>query len=89
MRYFIWLISAVDVYFGSRALLNVVGILQDSKYSQGATKIFAVLFLCMGLAGIYWSVIKPNLKLALLISVGPWILALVFLLVTMMTSDYR
>lgn len=89
MKCFIWFISAVNVYFGVNCLLNALNILQNSKYSQGATKIFAFLFLFMGLAGIYGSVIKPNLKLALLISLGPWVLALVFLFVTMITSDFK
>lgn len=89
MEYFIWFISAVNLYFGVHCLLNVLNILQNSKYSQGATKIFAVLFVFMGLAGIYWSVIKPNLKVALLISIGPWVLALAFLFFTMITSDYK
>ncbi len=89
MKYVIWLISAVNVCFGVNFLLNALNILHNSKYSQGATKIYAVLFLAMGLAGIYWSVVKPNLKLALLISIGPWVLALAFLFVTMITSDYK
>lgn len=33
MRYLVWLISAVNVYFGLRASLNAIGVLQTSKYS--------------------------------------------------------
>ena len=38
-----------------------------SKYSQTTTVIFAVLFLGLGAAGFYFSIFKPNMKIALLI----------------------
>jgi hypothetical protein len=64
-------------------------VLQTSKYSQTATASFALLFLLMGLGGIYFSFIKSNDKMALLISLGPWILSLLFIFITMLTSDYK
>ena len=89
MRYLVWLISAVNVYFGLRALLNAIGVLQTSKYSQATTVIFAILFLGLGAAGFYISIAKNNPKLALLVAFGPWVLALVVLFITMVTSDYK
>ena len=89
MKYLVWIISSINVWFGANCLLNVLHILQNSKYSQGSTKFFAVVFLLMAAGGFYFSTVKVNLKLGLLIALGPWILSLAFLLVTMMTSDYK
>ena len=89
MRVIVWLVSALNVYFGLRSLLNAIGVLQTSKYSQAATVIFTVLFLGLGAAGFYVSIVKNNPKLGLLVAVGPWALALVFLFITMITSDYK
>lgn len=89
MKYFIWFISSIDLYFGIHGLLNAMNILHNSKYSQSATKVFAALFLLMGIGGFYFSIFKPSLKLALSVALGPWLLALAFLLITMLTSDYK
>jgi len=89
MKYFVWLASAANVYLGLRALLNAIGVLQTSKYSQATTVIFAVLFLGLGGAGFYVSILKNNPKLGVLVAVGPWLLALVVLFITMITSDYK
>ena len=89
MNYFIWFISCINLYFGINCLLNAMNILHNSKYSQSATKVFAALFLLMGIGGFYFSIFKPSLKLALSVALGPWLLALAFLLITMMTSDYK
>ena len=89
MKFIVWLISAINVYLGLRGLLNVIGVLQTSKYSQTATVVFTILFLGMGIAGFYFSLFKGNQKIGFLIGFGPWILALVFLLFNMLTSDYK
>ena len=89
MKILAWLLSGINVYFGLRCLLNAVGVLQTSKYSQTTTVIFAVLFLGLGAAGFYCSIVRHDAKLALLVSLGPWLLALVVLLFTMMTSSYQ
>jgi len=89
MKYLVWLISAINIYLGIHCLLNALHILQNSKYSQGATALYAILFLGMGIGGFYFSIAGSNQKLALLISIGPWILALLFLLFTLLTSDYK
>lgn len=89
MQFIVWLISAVNLWLGLRAALNAIGVLQTSKYSQATTIIFAILFLALGATGFYVTIVKHNPKLGLLVSVGPWLLAIVVLFVQMMTGDYR
>jgi len=89
MKYIAWILSLLNIYFGVINFLNVVHVLDDSKYSQGATSFFAILFLVMGVAGLYYALVKKRYRLALIIEVGPWILALLFLLLNMLTRDYR
>lgn len=84
-----WIISSINVYIGIRFMLNVLHVLQTSKYSKTATFIYAILFLCMGLLGIYFSCIKHNNGLALWIGIAPWVLALIFLFINMLTGDYK
>ncbi len=74
---------------GFRFFLNVIGVLKTSKYSPGATALYAFIFLGLAIAGIYFLFFRPNTTLALWISIGPWALMLVVLLVTMLTSDYK
>jgi len=88
MKFLVWLICVVNVYLGSRCFLNAIHVLHTSKYSQTTTAIFAVLFLGLGAAGLYFSILKPNMKLALLIAFGPWVLALVVLFISVATSKY-
>jgi len=89
MKFLVWLISAVNAYLGSRCFLNAIHVLHTSKYSQTTTVIFAVLFLGLGAAGFYFSIAKNDPKLGLLIAFGPWVLALVVLFITMVTSKYQ
>jgi len=89
MKYIVWLISAANVYLGSRCFLNAIHVLHTSKYSQTTTVIFAVLFLGLGAAGFYFSIARNDPKLGLLIAFGPWVLALVVLFITMVTSKYQ
>ena len=89
MKYFVWIISSINVYLGFINFLNVIHVLQSSKYSKTATVVFAILFLGMGIIGFYISIVQHNYKLALLIGFGPWVLALLFLLFNMLTSDYK
>jgi len=89
MKYIVWLISAVNVYFGARCFLNAIGVLQTSKYSQTTTVIFTVLFLGLGAAGFYLTIVRHAPRLGLLIAFGPWVLGFVVLFVTMVTSSYQ
>lgn len=83
------LIAAINVYTGMRFMLNVLHILQTSKYSKTATLVYAVLFLGMGLAGFYFLFFKQDNRPALWIGIGPWLLALLFLLINMLFGDYK
>jgi hypothetical protein len=89
MKFIIWILSAINIYLGIINFLNAIHVLQDSKYSQSATTVFAVLFLGMGITGLYFSLVKHNYKLALLVEVGAWVIALLFLVFNMMTGDYK
>lgn len=89
MKYLVVLLSAINLYFGGRCFLNFVGVLQTSKYSRGATGVFAVLFIGLGALGCLLALVKGDVKLGLLIAVGPWILGLVILLFSMLTSSYQ
>lgn len=85
----VWLISTLNVYIGLRCFLNAIHVLHTTKYSQTATAIFAVLFLGMGAAGFYFALVRHDTRLGLLVGVGPWVVALLILLVTMATSSYQ
>ncbi|MGB4843463.1 MAG: hypothetical protein WBP16_03300 [Ferruginibacter sp.] len=89
MKYFIWIISSVNIYLGIHYFLNVMHVLQNSKYSQTATAVFAILFLVMGVLGFYFVLGKADNRSAFLISVGPWVIGLLFLLFNMLTGDYK
>jgi hypothetical protein len=89
MKYIVWLISAVNVYFGLRCFLNAIHVLHTSKYSQTSTVIFAFLFLGLGGAGLYFSIFRNDPRFGLLIAFGPWVLALVILFLAMATSKYQ
>jgi len=89
MKFLVWLICAVNVYLGLRCFLNAIHVLHTSKYSQTTTVIFAVLFLGLGVAGFYFSIVKAEMKLALWIAFGPWALALVVLFISMITGKYQ
>ncbi|MFZ1423348.1 MAG: hypothetical protein WAS55_05960 [Saprospiraceae bacterium] len=83
------LISSVNIYLGIRFFLNVINVLQTSKYSSTATALYAFLFLCLGFAGLYVTLVKSNIKLALWMGIGPWAIILVFLLANMIFGDYH
>ena len=89
MKVLVWLMSAVNLWFGARCFLNAVGVLGTSKYSQGTTVTCAVLFLGLGGAGLYLSLSRPTQGLALLVSLGPWVLALVVMFITLVTSKQQ
>ncbi len=89
MKYIAWILSAVNLYLGLHSFLNAIHVLNTSKYSQTATILFTILFLTMGGAGLYFSITKSNIKPALLVSIGPWAIALLFLLFNMITQDYK
>jgi len=89
MKIFTLLFLIIDGYIGIRFILNGLHILQTSKYSKEATLLYAVIFTLLSLVGIYFLFFKNNLKVGFLISVLPWVLILIILLLNMIFGDYR
>lgn len=89
MKYLALAIAALNLYLGTRNFLNVVHVLHDSKYSTASTAIFAVLFLGLGAAAVYYALWGGNAKIALWLGVGPWALSLVILFFSMSLSNHQ
>ena len=83
------LISALNLLLGTRSLLNVVGVLQTSKYAPATTAIFAFVFLGFAAASVWFAFWGGNPKLAFWLAVGPWALALVVLFLQMLFSSHQ
>jgi len=79
----------LDTYIGFRFLLNVLNILQTSKYSKTATLIYAIVFIGLAVWGFYALFVKNNLKLSLWISLAPWVVILVFLFFSLIFGNYK
>lgn len=89
MKILIVTIALINGYFGGSNLLNVLNVLNDTKYSKGSTAAFAVIFLTMSVLSLYIGFINKNLKFALWIGVGPWMLGLMVLFFVMITSKWN
>ena len=89
MKFIVWLVSALNLYFGLRCFLNAIHVLHTSKYSQTTTLIFAILFLAFGAAGFYVTIGMGNTRLGLLVSVGPWLLAIVIMFLALITGKQQ
>jgi hypothetical protein len=89
MKIISWILFFIDAYLGIYNLLNALYILQSSKYSQTATIVFAILFLGLSAAIFYFLFIKKNYKAAFYTGLGPWLFALIFLFINMLTADYK
>jgi hypothetical protein len=89
MKFIIFAMSALNLYFGIRFLLNALHILHTSKYAQSSNIVFSILFIALGLTALYFVIFKHNNQLGLLFSIGPWVLGLLFLLINMLLGDYK
>lgn len=89
MKAIVWLIAIVNLYFGGNALLNALGVLRSSKYAQSTNVVMALLCLGMGAFGAYAASTSGNLRTALWIGIGPWLLAIVVWFFTMALSNPR
>ncbi len=89
MKVFALLFAAVNIYLGARCFLNLVGVLQTSKYGTGTTALFAVLFLGFAAAAVWFAFWGNNPKLAFWLGFGPWALALVVMFFTLILSNPR
>ena len=84
-----WIFIFFNIYMGGNFFLNAIGILQDSKYSVGATRLYAVLLLAMAGESVYLMVAKSNAKMALWIGAGAWVLIFFILLANMIFGKYN
>ncbi|MBK7010481.1 MAG: hypothetical protein IPH94_17705 [Saprospiraceae bacterium] len=84
-----WIFIFFNVYMGGNFFLNAIGILQDSKYGVGATRLYAVLLLAMAGASVYFMFVKSNAKMALWIGAGAWVLIFFILLANMIFGKYN
>jgi hypothetical protein len=89
MKYLVIIISLLNLYMGIRFFLNVIKVLQTSKYSKRSTILFAILFLALGAGGIYYTFLAPNYPIALLVGAGPWAIGLFILLINLISEDYK
>lgn len=83
------ILLTTDAVIGFRFFLNVIRVLDTTRYSMTATAIYAVLFLGLAAVGFYFLFIQPDTKKALLISAGPWIGMLAVSVISLVTGDYR
>jgi hypothetical protein len=81
------LIFILDAFLGIRFFLNVIHVLETTKYGPRATLLYACFFLLLAALGFYFLFIKHNMKWALVSSFGPWIIILCFILFSMLTSN--
>ena len=83
------LMAAANLYLGLRFLLNVVGLLHTTKYGPIATAVYALLFLGLGGGGLYAAFWAHQGRLALLLGLGPWLIALVGLIFSAWWAGFR
>lgn len=89
VKFLAWIFILFNLYMGGNFLLNAIGVLQDSKYGVGATRLYAVLLLAMAGTAIYYLLAKSNAKMALWVGAGAWILIFLFLLANMIFGKYN
>jgi hypothetical protein len=89
VKYLALAIAALNLYLGMRCFLNLVHVLNDSKYSTASTTVFAILFLTLGAASVYYTIWSANPKLALWLGIAPWLLSFVVLFFSMLMSDHH
>jgi len=89
MKYLAIIIALLNLYIGFRFLLNVINVLQTSKYSKRSNLIFALLFLGLGGIGIYYTFFAVNYSIASIVGAGPWAIGLFILLINLVSEDYK
>lgn len=88
MKFVVWASAALCVYLGLDFLLDVLGLQQDSKYSEQATAVFALFFMGIGLGAIYLSLrARPALGAAL--AIGPFLMIAIAVFVSLATSSWQ
>lgn len=88
MKYVVWAIAALCIYTGFGFLLDVPGIEHDSKFSDGATAVFALVFLGVGLGAIYLS-LRSRPTLGATLAIGPFAIIAIAVFVSMATNSWQ
>ena len=89
MRYVVYIFSVINLYAGARFLLNALGILQTSKYGQGANVFFATTLITAGVLALYLSIARQSHSLAFLVDASPWIITLLLLVANLIFGDHK
>ena len=89
MRFVVYVFSVINLYAGTRFLLNALGILQTSKYGQGSNIFFAITLTTAGVVALYFSIARQSHSLALLIDASPWLLTLILLIANLIFGDHK
>ncbi|MCA9739026.1 MAG: hypothetical protein R3E98_07195 [Gemmatimonadota bacterium] len=89
MRILVSLVAALNLWFGVRAALNVLGILQTSKYGTPTTVLAALLGLGLGGYGAWLAWMGKDLRHGLLVGLAPWVLGVVVVFISLVVGDPR
>lgn len=89
MKYLVWVATLGSLYLGVKSFLNVVDLADDSPYSEGATAVYAVLWLSIAFGALYVTTFKRRAGWGLVIAVGPFVLLVAVLFVAVTTGDWQ
>lgn len=89
MRVLTLIVASLNLFLGARALLELLGVLNSSKYATSTTALFAVLALGLGGACLWFAFVARNPRLGLTLAVGPWVIGLLVVFVSLVTSPKR
>ncbi len=89
MKYLAFVASAGSLWLGLKSFLNVVGLADDSPYSEGATATYAVLWLGIAFGALYVTLVRRSVRWGLAISVGPFVVLAVVMFAVLATGDWR
>lgn len=89
MKILLALISAANLWFGLKAALNLLGLMQDAKYGTATTALVALLGFGLGAWGAYAAWTGAGVPRALVIGAAPWIIGVIAVVLSLLFSDPR
>lgn len=89
MRILVFLVAVLNLWFGVRAALNVLGLLQTSKYGTATTAITALLGLGLGGYGAWAAWLGRDLHQGLLVGLAPWVVGVVVVFISLLVGHPR
>lgn len=87
MRVLAWIMTGLNLLFALNTLFNAID--RNSKYSLGMTWFAGLLFLALGGSGVYALLHQVPAKHALLISVAPWLLFIVVMVLQLSLGNWQ